>query len=389
MVLQMESPGPSIKVETWLRGEPIEHFQPGKIYVVEFWVTGSEPCAAVMRYLMQLQERFRDSGLEVLGVAAHERASTAVEARSKLDAWLTENCPKLNFPIAFDHTGEMKKLWMEPSFSVGVPTSFVIDLDGRIAFIGHPTGLDQVLPRVLNGSWRTSDAAKASTSKRIADRELTARELALNKSINKKFWAAVRKEDWKRALSAVEEGTALMHGDINFRLAHAHLLLHRMQDIRTGLPVIRQLVRDAIDRNSEHWLLATLEQLFGPAYDHSHFPSHERFALGKQLAEHILALNPPQGDGHKFRTYPAVARYYHESGNQDRAIELVEMALKSLNHPDPIRDELKQYLLPNLLQALANYKGKKVYYGAFCATPERNLPKVPKRGRPRRKHRKD
>ncbi|TIU89835.1 MAG: TlpA family protein disulfide reductase, partial [Mesorhizobium sp.] len=151
-------------------------------------------------------------------------------------------------------------------------------------------------------------------------------------------------------------------------------------------PVIRQLARDAIERNSEHWLLATLDQLFGPAHDHSHFPSHERFALGKELAEHILARNPLQGDGHKFRTYPAVARYYHESGNQDRAIELIEFALKSLDSADPMLDELKQHLLPNLLQALANYKGEEVYYGALCAAPQSNVLKARSQGGPRRKH---
>ncbi|TIR83394.1 MAG: TlpA family protein disulfide reductase, partial [Mesorhizobium sp.] len=68
---------------------------------------------------------------------------------------------------------------------------------------------------MLNGSWRTSDAAKVADSKRIADRELNKREQALTKSINRRFWAAVRKEDWETALSAVEEGSALMPDDIN------------------------------------------------------------------------------------------------------------------------------------------------------------------------------
>ncbi|WP_348628825.1 hypothetical protein [Mesorhizobium sp. WSM3866] len=180
-----------------------------------------------------------------------------------------------------------------------------------------------------------------------------------------------------------------MPGDINFRLAYAHLLLHRMKDMRTGLPVIRQLVRDAIGRNSEDWMLATLDQLFGPAHDHSHFPSLERFALGNELAEQLLALNPPQGDGQKFRTYPAVARYYHESGNQNRAIELVELALKSLDRPKPMLGELKQHLLPNLLQALANYKGEEVCYGNLCAAPQTTFLKARPRDGPRRKHKKD
>lgn len=81
MPLQMVSSASSSKVETWLRGEPIAHFQPGKVCVVEFWGTDS----------------------------------------------------------------------------------FVIDLDGRIAFIGHTTGLDEVLPTVLSSSWRMSALRKPPT----------------------------------------------------------------------------------------------------------------------------------------------------------------------------------------------------------------------------------
>ncbi|MER8747083.1 TlpA family protein disulfide reductase, partial [Mesorhizobium sp. M1004] len=137
MVLQMKSPAPSIKVDTWLRGEPLTNFQPGKVYIVEFWATWCEPCATEMLDLMRLQEKYKDGGLEVVGVAADEDAPTAIEARTKLDAWLTEKCSNLNYRIAFDYTGEMNKLWMKPSFSAGLPTSFVVDRDGHIAFIGH------------------------------------------------------------------------------------------------------------------------------------------------------------------------------------------------------------------------------------------------------------
>ncbi|ESZ70086.1 TlpA disulfide reductase family protein [Mesorhizobium sp. L103C105A0] len=386
MVLQMGSPAPSIKVDHWLRGEPLTNLQPGKVYIVEFWATWCGRCVAEMLHLVQLQETYKDSGLEVVGIAADEDAPTAVEARTRLDAWLTEKCPDLNHRIAFDVTGEMKKLWREPSFSVGIPTSFVVDRDGHIAFIGHPSQLDEVLPKVLNGSWRTSNKAKAADQERIATSEPLAREQALKKPINERFWAAVGKQDWKTASSTLEEGIALMPDDLNFRRAHAHLVLHRMHNMRTGLPVIRQLVRDAIDRNSEDWILAALDQLFHPAHDHSHIPSAERFAMGKELSERILALNPPQGP--KYRSYPAVARYYHESGNKDRAIELVELALTSLDGPEPVPDELKQHLLPGLLQALANYKGEKVCYGTLCAAPQSNFPAVPKRARPARKHKK-
>lgn len=384
MVLQMESPAPPIKVETWLRGDPLTTFQPGKVYIVEFWATWCGPCVAAMPHLVQLQEKYRDSGLEVVGVAASEHAPTAYEARTKLGAWLTEKCSNLNFRIGFDYTGEMRQLWMEPSLSVGIPTSFVVDRGGHIAFIGDPMKLDDVLPKVLNGSWRFSDEAKAAETDRITRNEPLAREQALREAIIDRFRAA--KEDWKTALSAIEEGIALMPDNLNFRLHHAHLVLDRMHDMQAGLRLMRQLVRDAIDRNSEDWMTAALNQLFRPSNDHLRFPSAGRFAMGKELSEHILALNSPQGDGPKFWSYPAVARYYHDCGNKNRAIELVELALQSLNGPEPISNELKQHLLPHLLQDLANYKGEKVCHGALCAAPQDNFPKVPKR-RPRRRKR--
>ncbi|MER9946422.1 TlpA family protein disulfide reductase [Mesorhizobium sp. M0092] len=370
----MESPAPSIQVETWLRGEPLSSFEPGKVYIVEFWATSCGPCVDAMPHLMQLQEKYRDSGVEIIGVAASEDAPTADEARSNLDAWLTEKFSNLNFRMAFDSTGEMKKLWMEPSFSCWIPTSFVVDRDGHIAFIGGPTELDEVLPKVLNGSWRASDQAKAADRERIAKGEPKAREQALTKPIKARYRAAMETNDWKTARSAIEEGVALRPDNLYFRVSLAHLLLHKMRDMEAGLPEMRQFVRDAINRESEHWIYYGLFLLFAPCFDYAGFPSAERFAMGEELSKHIVAL--PQGHGSKFMSYPMVAQYYHESGNKDRAIELVEQALKVLDGPEPISNDLKQHLLPELLQALANYKGEKVCHGTICVAPQKDSPNV-------------
>ncbi|WOH64075.1 TlpA disulfide reductase family protein [Bradyrhizobium sp. BWA-3-5] len=385
MVVRMESQAPPIKVQNWLRGQPVTIFQAGKVYIVEFWATWCGQCVASMPHLVQLQEKYKDRGLEIVGVAASEKASTADEARTKLDAWLTEKFSQLNYRVAFDYTGEMNKLWMDASLSVGIPTSFVVDRDGHIAFIGHPMLLDEVLPKVFNGIWRTSDEAKAADTKRIAEGQRRTRETrkrALTKTILAKLQPAMKAGDWARALSVVEEAVAVMPDDIKFRVLQVDLLLHKMHDMRTGLPVLRQLVRDAINQKSEVWMAGAMRELFDPAKDNSYFPSAERFAIGKELSEHILALNPPQrDDGPKFLSYAAVAHYYYESGNKDRAIELVELALKSLDSPEPIQDELKQHVLSPLLQALANYKGEKACYWGSCSVPQAKSAEVPKRRR--------
>ncbi|RVG48091.1 TlpA family protein disulfide reductase [Sinorhizobium meliloti] len=363
----MDSLAPALKVREWLRGEPLADFQPGKLYILEFCGTSCGHCVGAMPGLIELQESYKDSGVEVVAVAADERAASADEARTKLDAWLAQ-FPKLNFPVGLDDTGAMDTLWMKPSFSVGIPQAFVIDRDGYIAFIGHPDKLHEVLPHVLDGTWRTSVQAKAAERKRIAVDEPKARKHALKKQIKDKIAAAEEIEDWKTALDAIEEGIALDPDNYNFRASQARLLLDKMCDMETGLAVLWQFVREAIERGGAHWLLTAMMQIF-----RQNLPSAERFAMGEVLSEHILALDLAQCTLPASWLFSGVARYYHAIGNKDRAVELIELALNSLDGPDPDMHGLKKDLKPHPLQTLANYKGETVCSGDVCVVPRTNI----------------
>ncbi|MCM5692532.1 TlpA family protein disulfide reductase [Sinorhizobium meliloti] len=366
-VLQMDSLAPALKVGNWIRGEPLASFQPGKLYILEFCGTSCDGCEGAMLNLIELQESYKDSGVEVVAVAAHERAAFADEARGKLDAWLAK-FPTLNFPVGFDDTGAMDTLWMEPSFSVEIPQAFVIDRDGYIAFIGHPRKLHGVLPQVLDGTWRTSAQAKAAERKRIAVDEPKARKYALNKPIKDKRRAAEEIGDWKSALAAIEEGIALDPDNYDFRASQVRLLLDKMCDMETGVAVLWQFVREAVERGDECWLVTAMMQIFRQS-----LPSAERFAMGEVLSEHILALDLAQCNLPASLLFQEVARYYYAIGNKDRAVELIELALKSLDGPDPDMHGLKKDLKPYLLQTLANYKGEEVCYGDVCVVPRTNI----------------
>ena len=37
--LDIGSKAPPLSAEQWLKGEPVQAFEPGKVYVVEFWAT--------------------------------------------------------------------------------------------------------------------------------------------------------------------------------------------------------------------------------------------------------------------------------------------------------------------------------------------------------------
>ncbi|MET4036333.1 MULTISPECIES: TlpA disulfide reductase family protein [unclassified Bradyrhizobium] len=274
-VLSVGSRAPSIEFVDWLRGQPVTKFEPGNVYIVDFCATGCGTCIASMCNLVILQDKYRNNGVEVVGIAAHEHALTADEARASLDAWLAKSVTNLNYAVAFDYAGEMNKLWMDPSFSVGIPTSFVVDRDGRLAFIGHPTQLDNVLPKVLNGSWAVSDEAKALDAERMNTDRRRKRELSQKRALAEPMVArlepAMKSKDWAAALSAVEEALASMPDEVTVRELHAELLLHNIRDMGAGLPVLRQLVRDAIDKKSVVWTSVAIRQLFDPAKDYSGF----------------------------------------------------------------------------------------------------------------------
>ncbi|MBY5516253.1 TlpA disulfide reductase family protein [Rhizobium leguminosarum] len=360
--LNSGSPAPSINVQHWLRGDPLSNLQLGKIYILDFFSTGCGPCGPALARLAQLQEEYGDMGVEIIAVASREEAATADEARAQVDAWASKWLPNSNNRIAFDYSGEMDEHWMDASLSFGVPQAFVVDRDGSIAFIGDPDELKFILPRVIDGSWRASAEAKNAESERIAEGELDALEKALLRRIR----AATEIEDWKTTLSAIEEGINLFPDSINFHQWHVGTLIEGMRDMDAGWIALGQFARDAIERNSEDWLSAVLEQLFG-WYDYSGLPSAERFSMGKELSERILRLYQQQALSRADSSL-SVALYYHESGDNGRAVDVLEQALKFVDG-ESLPEVEKEVWLLQLLHTLAEYKGEQVCHGKYCVPP--------------------
>ncbi|MBY5773032.1 redoxin domain-containing protein [Rhizobium leguminosarum] len=351
--LGIGSPAPSIAVQDWLRGDRISNFQLGKIYILEFISTTCSGCGPALSHLAQLQEEYSDMGVELIGVAASEEAATADKARAQVDAWASKWLPNSKIRIGFDHSGEMDKHWLKASLTFHVPKAFVVERDGSIAFIGPPPLLDEVLPRVIDGSWRASAEAKNAENDRIAEAEINALERALRRRIR----AATEIEDWKTALSAIEEGIVLFPDNISLHQWHVRILIGRMRDMEAGWIALDQFARTAIERNSEVSLLMALQELFGPHLDYSGLPVAKRISMGKELCERILRLSPQHDAPFRYYSYLTIAFYYHESGDNDRAVDLIEQALKFVDG-ESLPDVEKHERMAQLLQTLAKYKGE-------------------------------
>jgi thiol-disulfide isomerase/thioredoxin len=150
-------PAPPLKVSKWLQGQAVKGFEPGKVYVVEFWATWCGPCIAFMPHLADLQEKYKDRGVTVIGFTARDVLGKPGHTEEMVTAFVKKNGPKLRYTFAYADDGATAAAWMKAAGREGIPCSFVVDKAGRIAYIGHPLYLPLVLEKVVAGT----DGARA------------------------------------------------------------------------------------------------------------------------------------------------------------------------------------------------------------------------------------
>lgn len=158
--LKVGDPAPKLQTGKWVQGEPVKEFQPGKAYLVEFWATWCPPCRASIPHLNEVHKKFQDKGLVVIGQDCWEQDDALVAP------FIKKMGDKMTYRVALDdktsnQKGQMAKTWMEAAGRKGIPSAFLVDTKGVIAWIGHPMELKEaVIEQVLAGKFDVGRAAK-------------------------------------------------------------------------------------------------------------------------------------------------------------------------------------------------------------------------------------
>jgi thiol-disulfide isomerase/thioredoxin len=132
---------PDLRTGRWLRGEPVGGFEPDKGYLIAFWATWSAPSVSTISRLNELHDQFKDQGLVVIGQNVWEhRDDTVVEFVKELGG-------RMSFRVALDDKsldkqGTMAATWLEAAGQDVIPVAFLINREGRIAWIGNPMSLE-------------------------------------------------------------------------------------------------------------------------------------------------------------------------------------------------------------------------------------------------------
>src|SRR5262249_55752858 len=75
--LGIGDPAPKLEVKSFVKGEPVKEFEPGKNYVVEFWATWCGPCKATIPHLTELQKKHPE--VAFIGVSIWEEDQSGVK----------------------------------------------------------------------------------------------------------------------------------------------------------------------------------------------------------------------------------------------------------------------------------------------------------------------
>ena len=83
----------------------------------------------------------------------------------------------------------MAATWMAAARQNGIPTAFVVDTHGKVAWIGHPMAMEEkVLDEVLADKFDTEKAAKTYAEEKKKEWQLDEAQNEVQKALEGKKW---------------------------------------------------------------------------------------------------------------------------------------------------------------------------------------------------------
>ena len=317
--LTVNDPAPALEISHWLKGEEIARFQPGKIYVVEFWATWCGPCKASMPHITELQHRYKEYDVTFIGIS-DENLQTVVDFLLK-DEWNE----KTQYTLATDPDRSTYLSFMLASGNTGIPTAFIIGRDGKVEWIGHPMTIDEPLEAVVKDAWDRM-AFREGWEATMADKRV-----ALQPRI--RFERARAQKDWNTAIALLDEWIAEKPEQKSaYQMAKFEMMLGAMNEPATGYALGEEIVKstwdDAQSLNRIAWYV-----LDNAAVKSRNFEfAHKAASRAAELTDHKDAA-----------ILDTLARACFESGDIEAAIKWQRAAVK--NAPDgPMAEEIEKTL---------------------------------------------
>ncbi len=152
---------PKLQIAQFIKGDSVEKFEEGRVYVVEFWATWCGPCVKAFPHLSEVQEKLRENvtviGVNIRDTQEGESQGARIE---RVSNFIKEHSDKISYTVAIEVGDEMHKTWLKPAVQKSIPVAFIVDGDGTIAWIGHPASMDEPLEQIIAGQYDRETASR-------------------------------------------------------------------------------------------------------------------------------------------------------------------------------------------------------------------------------------
>ena len=102
----------------------------GKPAIVEFWATWCPPCRTSIPHLNDINKKYKDKGLVVIGITDEKKDVVQKFMKST----------PMEYHVAVGGAAVQQKLGIN-----GIPHAFVLGKDGKVVWEGHPMALNDAV----------------------------------------------------------------------------------------------------------------------------------------------------------------------------------------------------------------------------------------------------
>lgn len=310
--LHVGDKAPALSLGETVKGDAVTGFEKGKIYVVEFWATWCPPCRESVPHLSKLQAEFKDKGVVILGISD--------ETTAKVKPFVEKMGDKMAYVVAMDDARKTNKAWMEAAKQDGIPTAFIVDRAGMIAWIGHPMEMDAALKPIVEGKY---DVKAAAANKAAKEAAMTA------------IQEAYEAGEWDKVIAGMD---GLIKADPTMapqiERAKFQILLTQKKDYKAAYAQATKLADgtmkdDAKGLNEIAWTILDAEGVEKRDLD-----------LAMKIAVRAVEVSKHK-DGMIMDT---LARAHWEKGDKVKAIETQKKAIELSAGNDELKEELTKTL---------------------------------------------
>jgi thiol-disulfide isomerase/thioredoxin len=344
--LRIGDAAPALVVREWLRSGPVDRFEAGKVYVIDFWASWCGPCLAVMPELAELQARYKDAGVVVVAMTALDGMNTRGDASEAMRL----HGGKGN-PVAFAIDGGPEgnatvQSYMHAARESGIPRTFIVDQQGRLAWIGHPEKAGRVVGALLGGTWDLSAARDA--------RDRAARERTESRPLVRAWIEACERKDDAATLELLNRLTAMSPENVahspSFWFQKDKIsLLRRLGDNAGARAAFDEGISNEVFAR-EGLALAEFARALGPADTEA----ADRAAVRAEELVKERAASAPAGEWERYlkdayaswdaQALQVLGEYWYGRGNPKEAARLMRASL-ALNDEFPQVVEARKKLL--------------------------------------------